>query len=182
MTQPREKNIAFKVSLSQEDFVAYNLLGTGFAFLWFVVYITVVVTVLSVSGFYSRLTSEGFFRYLWLPAGLLAFLCVAYFGYVRWQAKQFFEKTPDMTAEVSYQALDKGLHIKRGREQKTIPWEGLYRVWGSRRVIAFFTSKSNAYIVPVSVLRESELLPELTSLLKEKVPKRRLRLPRVLQS
>lgn len=182
MAESQGKTSTFTVALSREDFVAYNLLGTGFTFVWFALYIAIVVGVLSASGFYDNLTAGGFLRYIWLPAGLMVVLCCGYFGYIHWQARRFFEKNPEITAEVTYQLQKKGLNIKRGKEQKTVPWGSFYRVWANRRVVAFFTSKANAYIIPASVLRECGLLPELTALLKEQVPKRRLRLPRSLQS
>lgn len=178
MAEKKNRMTEFQVTLSEEDFVAYNLIGAGFTFTSFFVYIVVVIAILANSGFYQGLTSAGFVRYIWLPAGLFILLCGAYYGYVRWRAVGFYRKTPDMAAEVRYQITNKGLNVKRDNQQKTVPWTGLYRVVGNKRVVAFFTSKANAYIIPVVTLKDAGVIDELIPLMKENIPKRRLRLPR----
>lgn len=178
MSADKGKPMGFNVVLGEKDFISFNLLGIGFVFLWFVGYIAVVIAFLSFSGFYKNLTPEGFVRYIWIPAGVMVGLCAGYYYYIRWQAVRFFKKAPDITAEVGYQVLDKGLSIRRGKEQKILKWDSFYRVAANRDVVAFFTSKSNAYIVPVAVLEEAEALEKLFQVVCREVPKKRLRLPR----
>lgn len=178
MSANNENPQGFKVSISEADFVSFNHIGTGFTFVSFLVYVAVVVVILASSGFYQGLTSQGFFRYIWMPLGLLAVLCGTYFNYIRFRSIRFFRSHPDMTAEVTYQILDKGLNIKRGRDQKTIPWDSFHRIVANRRVTAFFTSKANAYIIPNGALAEHTDTARLAELLRSKLPKRRLRLPK----
>lgn len=174
----KENQSEIKVSLQREDFISFNMMGSGYAFVSFFIYVAVVVTILASSGFYTGLTQEGFIRYIWIPLGLYVFLCGSYYGYIRWRAIRFFEKTEDITAEVTYQILTKGLNVKRGKHHKTLPWEAMVKVAGNQRVLAFFSSKSNAYIVPVESLKAAGNFEDLIATLRTKVPKRRLRIPR----
>lgn len=178
MIEKKDKSSEFKVSLNADDFVSFNLQGSGFTFISIFAYVAIVIAVLAASGFYKELSAAGFIRYIWIPLGLYVLLCGAYYGYVRWKAVRFFKKSPEMFNEVVYQILNKGLNVKRGRDHKTVQWESFYRVAGNRRVLAFFTSKSNAYIVPIAAIEEAGVIDELTGLLKAKVPKQRLHLPR----
>jgi len=70
------------------------------------------------------------------------------------QSKRQFLGNPVFSGTMHYSLADEGIILAAGEETATLPWDAVYRVKATRAYLYIFTSRKNAYIIPMDCIGE----------------------------
>ncbi len=101
---------------------------------------------------------EVFFREETDITGLAAYVIIALFCLVvnpitlLSRAKKQLETSPSYKQPIEYTLLPEMLTVHQGEEYLEVGWELIYKIKMTRKMVAIYTSKINAFVWPVSEL------------------------------
>ncbi len=72
------------------------------------------------------------------------------------KALQQLKLSPSYRKPLDYTFSDKGITVRQGDLSNDIPWESICRIMMTKHIFAIYTSRINAFVIPISELGEEK--------------------------
>ena len=141
----------FKINMTKEAL-------TAFMFTSYYSRIGGIFSILLGLGGGGMAVREIFFREQMDITGLAAYVIIAVFCLavnpvtLYFRAKKQLETSPSYQQPIEYTLLPEMLTVHQGEEYLEVGWELIYKIKMTRKMVAIYTSKINAFVWPVSEL------------------------------
>lgn len=163
-------SVNFDIKLNWKDLFRFNLYQSYVGFQG-VVAILMPVIIFVIAGI---TLSQGVYGYglLYILGGIVVLLYLPFTLYAR--AKNTMKKNAVLANTLHYKVDEHSIGVEQGGETGELPWEHVYKMVSTKHLIMVYSSRVNAYLIPVEQLGEK--YSALKKIAEKQLPKYRVRL------
>lgn len=173
----KKQAMTVNVTLSEKDYLSFNINNSMKMIQAFIVYAVVFLFVLTKMGYYGDVSDGAeLMGYLSKPLTMFVLFLGAYVGYIVYRAKSAYKKYPMIQQKHTYK-LNKGqMFVATDNGEAKIKWDQVYRVIESREMFVVYSTRSHAHLITKKSFDSEENILEFRELLREAVPKKKLKI------
>ena len=143
-------SIEFDIKLTAQDMYRFNMYHTYTGFNgWFSIIIALMAFVVSFTT--AGEVSVGY-TFLYVVFGALFLVYIPVSLYL--SAKRKTTKVKEFMKPLHYEVNEEGVTVSQDGEAATLPWKQIYKVISTKHNVLIYSSRINAYVIPLETLGE----------------------------
>jgi hypothetical protein len=141
-------NVTFDVKLQPVDLYRFNIYQTYRGAQGWISIILGILSFVNAVATWGR--TELPYTIMYIVVGLMFWF---YMPVTLWfRSKATIRTNAVLSGELHYEVSDSGFHVTQGEEQGDLPWDAIYKAVSSKHNILIYTTRINAYIIPIEQL------------------------------
>ena len=153
VTEDNGMKLSFTIRLKAKDLFFFNMKQTYSGFNgWLSILLGLVFFWMAYS---QGPTAGAAYVILYIAAGILI---LAYNPLTLWtRAKRVTGKDPVLSQPLGYEISADGIHVTQQEAEAMLPWDQVYKMVEDKKQVRIYSSRINAYIIPLDQLEEAKL-------------------------
>lgn len=145
-----ESLVSFSAKLTEQDLYRFNLYHTyttsqGWISIFFGILIPVVAILVR-----DRLDTPIFILYFVVGIAMLVYFPLT----LRIRSRAQLSSSEALQQEIDYRLTESGIFVHIGDESAQLPWDAVYKAVTARGELMIFSSRVNAYIIPLEQIAD----------------------------
>lgn len=173
----KKNEINVDVTLSEKDYLYFNMFNSLKMMIGFVVYATVFLFLLSKMGYYGKTSGIAeLMTYLIKPLSMFILFMGCYVGFIYYKSKRTYAKHPMVRQTHHYKITKNLIDVKTDSGEAKVKMDQLFQVMETKKMIIVYSARSRAHLITRSSFTSESAYAQMKELLRDSVPKKKLKL------